>query len=276
MLRGVRRLSYTVVDVFTDTALAGNPLAVFTNAIGLDAGLMQRLARELNLSETTFLLPAEQGGTARLRIFTPRRELPFAGHPLVGSAYVLGRSTPVPVVRFETGVGPIDVEIERNGGFVTRCVMTQPVPTFSAPPDGGAIRDALGTEPLGESIVADNGPTTLLVPVANVATLSPDLRAVEALGVTTVCAYAPPRDGSVRCRVFAPAVSITEDPATGSAAGPLGVHLLARGAIEAGRLEVVQGVELGRPSLIEVEVEVDAPPRVGGACVPVARGSFEL
>jgi trans-2,3-dihydro-3-hydroxyanthranilate isomerase len=272
----VRKLSYTVVDVFTDEALAGNPLAVFTNATGVEPALMQALARELNLSETAFLHASAAGTTARVRIFTPRVELPFAGHPLIGTAYVLGRSTPVPVVRFETGVGPIDVEIEREAGFVTRCVMTQPEPSWEDAPPAAAIEAALGVPLLGPPAVGVNGPRTLLAPVADLGALAPDLPAIERLGTTVVSAYAPPADGVVRCRVFAPAAGIGEDPATGAAAGPLAVHLLATGAIPAGRLEIRQGAEIGRPSVIEAEVTPGAPPRIGGGCVPVARGHFEI
>jgi trans-2,3-dihydro-3-hydroxyanthranilate isomerase len=271
----MRKLAYALVDVFTDRALAGNPLAVFTNATGLAAETMQALARELSLSETTFLLPAEQGGTARVRIFTPRVELPFAGHPLVGTAYVIGRGTPVATVHLETGVGIVPVEIERDGGFVQRCAMTQPEPVFSAFA-GGPLADALGAPLRGEAVLAVNGPRNVLAPVAAVDALEPDLAALARLPADTVVAYEAPVAGRVRVRVFAPAVGVPEDPATGAAAGPLGAHLLATGAIGAGRLLVEQGHALGRPSRIEVDVEAGAPPRVGGPCVPVARGTFEI
>jgi trans-2,3-dihydro-3-hydroxyanthranilate isomerase len=272
----VRKLSYAVVDVFTDRALAGNPLAVFTNAAGLDATTMQALARELNLSETAFLLPAEQGGTARVRIFTPLAELPFAGHPLVGTAYVIGRGTPVATVYLETGVGIVPVEIERDGGFVTRCVMTQPTPTFS-PAGADRLADLLGIGELrGTAVLADNGVRSLLVPVADVDALAPSMEALAGVEADTIAAYQPPRDGVVEVRVFAPAVGVPEDPATGAVAGPLAVHLLATGEIGPGRLVIEQGRVLRRPSRIEVDVEPDAPPRVGGPCVPVARGTFEI
>ena len=276
-LRAVRKLSYTVVDVFTDTALAGNPLAVFTNAAGVEPELMQRLARELNLSETAFVLPAGREATARIRIFTPRTELPFAGHPIVGTAFVLARSAPLGEVRLLTGVGLVDVTVERQGGFVRRCVMTQPEPTFDPGPDAAALTAALGLTPSGQAVRAANGPVHLLVPVADLAALSPPAEGSTApLGVTTVCAYTPPDGQRVDCRVFAPGVGVPEDPATGSAAGPLGVHLLREGLVEPGWIEVHQGRRMGRPSLLEVEVAHDGPPRVGGACVPVARGFFEL
>jgi trans-2,3-dihydro-3-hydroxyanthranilate isomerase len=270
------KLSYTLVDVFTSRALAGNPLAVFTNGNALETETMQALARELNLSETTFLLRAEGDVTAGLRIFTPRRELPFAGHPVVGSAFVIARSAPLATVRFQTGVGPIDVDIERAGGFVSRCVMTQPEPQFRPFGETAALVAALGTEPLAEPVLADNGVLSLHVPVADVAALDPDLGALARLEPSTICCFAPPQGSVVRARVFAPKVGVPEDPATGSAAGPLAVHLVASGLAPAGSLEIEQGVEMGRPSLIEVDVQPGRPPRGGGACVAVARGTIEL
>jgi trans-2,3-dihydro-3-hydroxyanthranilate isomerase len=270
------KLSYTLVDVFTDRALTGNPLAVFTNGSGLPDDVMQGLARELNLSETTFLQRAEGDATARLRIFTPRRELPFAGHPIVGTAYVIARSTPLAAVRFETGVGSIDVEVQRQGGFVSRCVMTQPNPTFAPYPGREELADALGAALTGEPVRADNGLVSLLVPVADTAVLVPDHAALARLDATAICCYAPPQGTAVRARVFAPAVGVPEDPATGSAAGPLAVHVVDTELVPPGIVEVHQGHEIGRPSLIEVYVESSSPPRVGGSCVAVARGSFEL
>jgi trans-2,3-dihydro-3-hydroxyanthranilate isomerase len=272
----VRKLNYSIVDVFTDRPLAGNPLCVFTDGTGLTGGQMQALAREVNLSETVFVLRAEGEATARVRIFTPLRELRFAGHPLVGTAYVLGRSAPIMVARLETGVGPIDVVIERDGGFVTRCVVTQPDPVIEPYGGGEALAAGLGATLLGDVVIGDNGTRTLLVPVADVSALTPDTSALRGFGEVTICAYERPVEGTVGVRVFAPALGVEEDPATGSAAGPLAVHLLASGLIEPGRLVVRQGVEMGRPSRLEVDVEAGAPPRVGGACVAVGRGFYEV
>ena len=273
----MRKVSYTVVDVFTTTPLTGNPLAVFTDARGVGRERMQAIAAELNLSETVFMLPAEGDATARVRIFTPRLELPFAGHPLVGTAFVIARSTPVHTVRLETGVGPIDIAVERDGGFVVRCVMTQPEPRLEpAAIEPHALEHALGQPLAGPVVRADNGPVHLLCPVWDVSAVVPDLPALATMQVTTIVAYAPPVDGEVHVRVFAPAAGVAEDPATGSAAGPLGAHLLATGAIGEGSLIVHQGEAMGRPSVLEVLVAHGAPPRVGGGCVPVARGFFEL
>jgi trans-2,3-dihydro-3-hydroxyanthranilate isomerase len=211
-----------------------------------------------------------------VRIFTPRRELPFAGHPVIGTAYVIARATPLAAVRLETGIGPIDVDVEREGGFVSRCVMTQPAPTFTPFADPAALEAALGAPLAGEPVVGDNGLRHLLVPVADTASLQPDIAALGRLDATTVACFAPPADGTIRARVFAPAVGVPEDPATGSAAGPLAEHVVRSGLLPAGRVEVRQGVELGRPSLLEVDVEPGRPPRVGGGCVAVARGGFTL
>src|SRR5438874_9207693 len=121
---------YVVVDVFTDTPLEGNALAVFTDGRGLSSNAMQRLARELNLSESVFVLPPEDGGDARIRIFTPAHELPFAGHPVLGSAVVVGEPLAGDLVRLETGLGIVPVELRREGGRVVSGRMQQPIPTW--------------------------------------------------------------------------------------------------------------------------------------------------
>lgn len=272
----MRRLNYSLVDVFTETALEGNPLAVFTNGSGLDDARMQAIARELNLSETVFLFPAAQGGTARVRIFTPRVELPFAGHPLIGTAYVLARSVPLAEIVLECAAGPITIEIQRDGGFVTRCTMTQPEPRLLPVETPADLPRALGVEIVGSVTEASNGPSFLLVPVADVDAVEPDHAALARLTGHGVYVYEPPAGGEVRVRLFAPHMGIVEDPATGSAAGLIGAHLLASGLIEPGPLLVRQGARVQRPSEIHVFVEPDGRPRVGGACVPVARGTFEL
>ena len=165
----MRTLRYVIVDVFTTTPLEGNPLAVFTGGDGLSDETMQALARETNLSETTFLQRAEDGGTARLRIFTPTEELPFAGHPVLGSAWVIARATPIHTIGFETGMGLIPVEIEREGGTLIGARMTQPDPLIGpADVDVEALSRALGTPLIGEPMRAANGITHLLCPVADV------------------------------------------------------------------------------------------------------------
>lgn len=273
----MRTLRYVIVDVFTTTALEGNPLAVFTGADGLDDDTMQALARETNLSETTFLQRATEGGTARLRIFTPEQELPFAGHPIIGSAWVIARATPIADVGFETGMGIIPVSIEREGGTLVGARMRQPDPLIGpADVEVEALGRALGTPLVGEPVIAANGLTHLLCPVADVAAATPDWQALAAFDVRTIYLWAPPVGDELRTRMFSTQTGIGEDPATGSSAGALGIHLLQSGVIEPGRWTMLQGVELKRPSWIEVDVDHGAPPVVGGQCRVVARGEFQL
>ncbi len=273
----MRTLRYVIVDVFTTTPLEGNPLAVFTGGDGLDDATMQALARETNLSETTFLQRAVDGGTARLRIFTPSQEIPFAGHPIIGSAWVIARATPIHTIGFETGMGLIPVAIEREGGTLVGARMTQPDPLIG-PADVDVIElgEALGTPLVGEPMLAANGLTHLLCPVADVSTAQPNMSALERHAVHTIYLWSPPQGDTLRTRMFSPLDGIFEDPATGSAAGALGVHLLASGVVEPGRIVMHQGVEMQRPSWIEVDVAPGEPPRVGGSCTVVARGEFQL
>jgi trans-2,3-dihydro-3-hydroxyanthranilate isomerase len=294
-----QRFAYQLVDVFTRERFGGNPLAVFSDAQGLDAERMQRLAFELNLSESTFVLPATRSGCdVRVRIFSPRRELPMAGHPVVGTAFVLeheGRAGER--VTFELGVGPTPVErvAGPDGGPIWR--MQQPRPRFAeALPDRAAAAAALnlaagdlaGALPLEP--VATGVPFTMveLASLDALARVRLDADAWAALGEPAAGAlpylFVRSAPGQARARLFAPTEGIAEDPATGSAAGPLGAHLLRHGALAPGpdgiaRLEVAQGVELGRPSRIFVEVEGDGADvravRVGGAAVAVGGGWLE-
>ena len=179
--RRVPTLRYVVVDVFTDTALAGNQLAVFTDARDIDADLMQALTREMNFSETTFLLPAEQGGTARVRIFNPSGEMRFAGHPVLGSAWVLAQPLQHGVIELETGMGIVPVELDRDeSGGIAFGRMTQPVPTIEPYPEADALLEALG---VGESRLPieryDNGVLHTFVALESaeaVASLRPNMR----------------------------------------------------------------------------------------------------
>ena len=273
----MRSLRYVIVDVFTATALEGNPLAVFTGADGLDDNTMQALARETNLSETTFLQRATEGGTARLRIFTPAEEIPFAGHPVLGSAWVIARATPIHLIGFETGMGIIPVEIEREGGTLVGGRMTQPDPLIGpADVDAEELGRALGTPLIGEPTKAANGINHLLCPVADVSKATPNMQALAEYNMHTIYLWAPEQDGIMRTRMFSPLDGIWEDPATGSAAGALGAHLLQSGVVEPGRITMLQGVEMLRPSYIEVDVAPGEAPRVGGSCRVVARGEFQL
>lgn len=276
----VRR--YLVLDVFTQNPLEGNQLAVFTDGAGLDDSLMQRTARELSLSETIFVLPAEQGGDARLKIFTPLEELPFAGHPVLGAGILLGDLLGQGAVTIETGSGVVPVELEDNGNRAPFGWMTQPLPTWD-PFDSPALLEALGVKASALPIEAyTNGPVHVFVNLeteAAVAALEPDFGALRRLRVCVNCFAGAGRRW--KSRMFAPALGIDEDPATGSAAGPLAVHLARHGRIEFGEeIEIRQGEEVGRPSLLYARAEgfADAVKQVqvGGSAVVVAHGEYRL
>jgi trans-2,3-dihydro-3-hydroxyanthranilate isomerase len=275
---------YVLLDVFTDTPLTGNQLAVFTDAAQLTAHDMQRLARELKLSETVFVLAPEQGGNARIRIFTPVTELPFAGHPVLGSAVLLAVERGREQVILETGSGLVPVTVQSGGERTAYGSMQQPIPTWGAYERPQELLAALGAErpalPVERYV---NGPTHVLVMLeseAAVAALSPDLQALSALGGLGVSCFAG-SGGRWKTRMFAPALGVAEDPATGSAAGPLAVHLARHGAIAFGeRIEIRQGEELQRPSLLHARAVGSARTlervEVGGSAVIVARGEFLL
>jgi trans-2,3-dihydro-3-hydroxyanthranilate isomerase len=280
------RFEYRLVDVFTRERFGGNPLAVFLDGRGIEPALMQRIAFELNLSETAFVLPTERRDCdVRVRIFTPRVELPMAGHPTVGTAFVLGRGDRIV---FELGVGPVPVERLHAADGATLWRMTQPPARFGPRCDDRAtLAAALGLDVVDldpalpcESVAT--GPPFLIVP----------LRSLEALGharlridawepieraVEGAQPYLFVRTGATtaRCRMFGPGHGITEDPATGGAAGPLGAYWLAHGLTKPNTpLVFTQGVEMGRPS--ELLVEADTSVRVAGACVPIGAGWLDL
>jgi len=284
-LRLVRSFRYVVADVFTDTPLDGNALAVFTDGRGLSHEEMQRLARELNLSESVFVLPAEAGGHARIRIFTPAVELRFAGHPTLGSAFVLAGPLQVPEIRLETPMGIVPVALEREQDRIVFGRMQQPLPIWQPYAAGDALLAALRVKrselPLEHY---DNGAQFVYVTLSSeeeVAALRPDLGALSDLrGVLGVSCLAG--SGSRwKTRMFAPGGGVAEDPATGSAAGPLAVHLARHGRIGFGEeIEIAQGVEIGRPSTLYARADGSAEQlervEVGGSAVIVARGEFRL
>ena len=274
-------LAYTIVDVFTDTPLEGNGVAIFTDASGLDDSTMQRLARELNLSETVFALAPRDGGDARIRIFTPNSELPFAGHPTLGSAFVLAGDREQ--ISIETGAGIMALTLERSGGRVVFGRMSQPLPTI-APFDDSELFAALAiARSLLPLEVYVNGPRTVMVGLEDelaVAALAPNMQALVPLAAN-ICCFAPMSGGRWKVRVFAPSLGVPEDPATGSAAGPLALHLARHGAIAFGQeIEIRQGAEILRPSVLHARVEGSREQidriEVGGAAVIVAHGEFEL
>jgi trans-2,3-dihydro-3-hydroxyanthranilate isomerase len=275
---------YVVVDVFTDVPLEGNQLAVFTDGAGLSDERMQRLARELNLSETVFVLAPQRGGDAHIRIFTPTAELPFAGHPVLGTAIVVGGERGREHVTLETGAGLVPVALSSRGERAAHGSMQQPIPSWQLFPRDAELLGALGVERSSLPVEAYvNGPRHVYVVLDGedaVAALSPDPRALGALGELCVSCVAG-AGASWKSRMFAPALGVPEDPATGSAAGPLAVHLARHGLIAFGQeIEIRQGVEIGRPSLLRARAvgSADAIERVevGGAAVIVARGEFAL
>ncbi len=297
---------FVIADVFTEERFGGNQLAVFTDGAGLDSETMQNIAREMNYSETTFLLPPERGGDYRVRIFTPAHELPFAGHPLVGSAFVIVAegmkqwSEPLTSVTLETKVGPIHVDVRTEGGNLGRSTMTQPLPVVS-----GSYSDIAG---LAKSLSLDasmieqtglpvetifNGIAVMIVPVGsrdaieNIKLDSATLdRISNEVGASTVLVFT--RDtvlptSTVHCRVFAPAAGVSEDAATGSANGPLGFYLVRHKLVEAKattRIVSEQGYEMKRPSLLYIDVDVESATRevsavrVGGGVVIAGRGEI--
>jgi len=297
------RFEYRLVDVFTRKRFGGNPLAVFPDARGIDPALMQRIAFELNLSETTFVLPSERADCdVRVRIFTPRAELPMAGHPTVGTAFVLDerersergdrarreRSERRDRIVFELGVGPVPVErmYAADGAKLWR--MTQPPARFGPRcEDRAGLAAALGLDlaDLDPALPCESvatGPPFLIVPLRSLDALARARLRIHAWepierSVDGAQPYLFVRTGanSARCRMFAPAHGIAEDPATGGAAGPLGAYWLARGLAQPGAaLVFTQGVEMGRPS--EILVEAGDSIRVAGASVAIGGGWFEF
>lgn len=303
------RHRFVQLDVFTRQPLAGNPLAVFPDAEGLDPRTMQALAREMNLSETTFVQPSPLA-TRRVRFFTPTAEIPLAGHPTIGTWWALAESGQVAVkpagttrVTQETGAGVLPVDIHAAGGQVTRVVMTQAEPQFGDPVSPGArLAKALGggagllPQHPAPQVVSTALPQ-LMIPIKSLARLQalPSGGAGMALAALlrelgTDCAMCyttetEQSDATVHCRMFAPGLGVPEDPATGSAAGALGCYLVWHGQVRphdgVARITVEQGIEIGRPSRIHVEVAVGnggeiTAVRVGGEAVTVVTGEVRL
>jgi trans-2,3-dihydro-3-hydroxyanthranilate isomerase len=277
---------YVVADVFTDRPLAGNQVAVFTDARELPEKLLQPLAREINFSETVYVYQPEAGGHARIRIFTPAAEIPFAGHPTLGTAFVLAAPLQLGEIRLETGSGIVLVALERDEtGRIVFGRMEQPLPSIQ-PYDGAEdLLAAVGVERSELPVeLYDNGMRHVYVGLGSedaVAALKPELGRLGEL----------PPDLGINCfagagrrwktRMFAPGGGVPEDPATGSAAGPLAVHLARHGRIEFGdEIEISQGTEIGRPSTLFARVDGSADEltrvEVGGSAVVVARGEFQL
>ncbi|AOJ64616.1 2,3-dihydro-3-hydroxyanthranilate isomerase (plasmid) [Burkholderia ubonensis] len=274
---------YVIADVFTDRPLEGNPVAVFVDASGLDATDMQRIARETNLSETTFVFPPKADGDVHVRIFTPVNELPFAGHPTLGTAIVLGETHAQPVLRMETAMGTVPFTFERtDDGRIRSATMQQPIPTWEPYEHAQTLLEGLG---LASSTLPvelyRNGPRHVFVGLPDIDALSavkPDLRILATLPDMAANCFAG-SGGHWRMRMFSPAYGVAEDAATGSAAGPLAWHLIRHGLVGFGQtIEIWQGVEMGRLSIMSARVDgssagVDAI-QVSGSAMIVARGEL--
>jgi trans-2,3-dihydro-3-hydroxyanthranilate isomerase len=276
---------YVIVDVFTERPLAGNQLAVFTNAQPIPEQLLQPLAKEMGFSETVFCYPAEAEGHVRIRIFTPASEIPFAGHPTLGTAFVLAAPMQLASIGLETGAGLVTVELERGGsGRIRFGRMSQPLPRIEPFAPATELLAALGLQRSELPVeLYDNGIAHVFVALDSeqaVAALAPDGKALAAFGSIGVNCFAG-AGNKWKTRCFVSGLGISEDPATGSAAGPLALHLARHGAVSFGEeIEIRQGEEIGRPSFLYAcahgTSEAVRRIEVGGCAVAVARGEFAL
>jgi trans-2,3-dihydro-3-hydroxyanthranilate isomerase len=271
---------FVIADVFTDVPFAGNQLAVFTDARGIPEERLQPLAREINFSETVFVYPAAGEGHAHIRIFTPVLELPFAGHPVLGTAFVLGGPLQLDELRLETGAGIVPVRLEREGSRIAFGRMRQPPFSFESYDRVEELLAVLGLAESGLPVeLYRQGPGHVLIELDSpeaVAALRPDIGSLQELSSYGTCCFA--RDGqSWKARVFVPAHGVGEDAATGSAMGPLALHLARHGRIGFGdEIEIHQGAEIGRPSTLYAVARSPEDVEVGGSAVVVARGEFRL
>jgi trans-2,3-dihydro-3-hydroxyanthranilate isomerase len=297
----MKSFSYRLLDVFTNVPFGGNPLAVFTDARGLSDVMMQGIARELNLSETTFVLPPrDQTSHYWVRIFTPLAELPAGGQPTIGTAYAvaleerLRQESLRKRVVFEEQTGPISVTME-----APMLSTQQPTPEYGPVfPERGAVAAMLGldTPALAPGLPVQSvscGVPYLIVPIVNLEAMARiRFRMViwervlrrsqhpQVYAFTEECRYQGSR---VHCRMFAPGLGVSEDPATATAVGPLASYLSRAGLLgDEPRVTLVceQGIELGRPSFIHVTLERTGDTvtsvRVGGQCVAIGQGTIDL
>jgi trans-2,3-dihydro-3-hydroxyanthranilate isomerase len=282
-LKGAFR--YVLADVFTDTPLQGNGLAVFTDAREIPEEMLQPIAREMNLSETVFVYKPDGDGHARIRIFTPAIEVPFAGHPTLGTAFILGGPLQLEVIKLETGNGIVPVRLERDEMRVVFGRMEQPLPTVEPYGEEAELLWALGVDRSELPIeLYDNGLRHVYVTLDSeeaVAALRPDMSRLgdldAVLGINCIAGSGT----RWKTRMFAPAGGVAEDPATGSAAGPLALHVARHGRIAFGdEIEISQGAEINRPSTLYARVDGSADQvervEVGGSAVIVARGELRL
>ena len=303
-----RRLSFYKADVFTDQPFGGNPVAVVPQAEGLTDREFQQIAREMNLSETVFVIPpTDPVASAKLRIFTPSQEIPFAGHPVLGTFFVLGMikqlplQEPVTYVMFECNIGVFPVEIHVRSGEIERVTMSQPKPEFletvGAMQDLYEISRALG---LNKSMIVETrlapevvstGLPVLIVPVRSLTAVKSVIPNVSGIleicgnhganGILVFSSMTVEDCSTVHARMFASPIGILEDPATGSASGALGAYLVKHGVVDIGpTTEIIseQGYEIDRPSKIMIQVfsddDIIQDIKVGGQVVMVAEGTL--
>lgn len=301
-------MKYLHYDVFTDKRFEGNQLAVFHDARGLSTDQMQAITKEMNFSECTFVLPPEAAGTeARMRIFTPGRELPMAGHPVIGSTFALAELGVIKPGQaafvFGLGVGPTKVELTWEGPRLAFAWMDQGLPKFSEPVS--TREDIIRAVGLKVSSVDETGlpieeiscgNAFLIIPVKShkaVDDAEADLGAMRKLksafpgghvGALFFSTDTGDKEATTYSRMFAPSAGVVEDPATGSAAGPLGCYLVRHRLVGPDRLNDMvnlQGVAMGRPSRLHMRMTLDKPGaitrvQVGGKSVRVGEGSVEL
>jgi trans-2,3-dihydro-3-hydroxyanthranilate isomerase len=300
----MRKLPYCLVDVFTNRPFGGNQLAVFTDARNISADLMQALAKELHLSETSFVLPPQNSEhDYHVRIFTPEVELPMAGHPTIGTAFVLAHqqllSPSRTEVLFEEGVGTIPVMLIPQADSLQTLSMRQPLPTFGPQfPDREAIAAmlSLDSSALDDMLpleVVSCGVSFLYVPIKTLAALR-TIHLRQDVWERVLQNFAAPHlfaftfevetaGSTVHSRMFAPAMGIDEDPATGAASGPLGCYLVRHQRVPlAPRVTILseQGFEIGRPSFIHITIEQAdqhiTAVHVGGQCHFMGEGYIEV
>ena len=307
MLSSVRSYRFLQLDVFTDRLFWGNQLAVFPDGRGLSSETMQSIAKEMNFSETTFVLPAEHPGTDfRMRIFTPGSELPMAGHPTIGTAFALARTGAIEAGRdafvFGLGIGPTPVSLTWKDQDLTFAWMTQSLPTFSEPLTNrslaatalGLSDAAVGGAGLPVQVVSCGVPF-VLVPLATRRAVDSAMinrealdrllhqAGVEANGVFLFSTERGPDKATAYSRMFAPAIGVHEDPATGSASGPLGCYLVRHKIVPAAKANALlslQGVMMGRPSYVHISIGVEGGEirsvRVGGESILAGEGTLYI
>jgi trans-2,3-dihydro-3-hydroxyanthranilate isomerase len=274
---------YLVLDVFTPRPLEGNQLGVFLDGRPFSSEQMLALAREMNFAETLFLLPPEAGADVSVRIFTPRGELPFAGHPILGAAFVVGTALGSASVVLQTGAGPVPIALERDHGRIVFGRMEQPIPTPEPYGQEAELLAALGMQSsLLPVELYRQGPEHVYVALPSeevVAGLRPDMTRLSDLGICANCFAG--HGAAWTTRMFAPASGVPEDAATGSAAGPLAMHLARHGQIAFGaEIQIHQGSAINRPSVLYAKV-TGSPERiesiqVGGSAQIVAHGHFRI